>query len=183
MIKKMSCCAKSILISTFLQIKHQVKYKPLKIKPKRKFKITKMKMIKPINRLPRDLKVIIQYFNKLRIYNSIQKIHIHTFSPKIQIQTSKFLINIKDKKSIKIFPQIFSIFYHYYLDKTIISNSYKTNNKSKIWTQMNMKKIRNKWNSEIAIRPKAKILILTKDAWHQSYPNTWSKKKNMKSRN
>ena len=132
MIKKMSCCAKNILILIFLQIKRKVKYKLLKTKMKRNFKISYMKMKKSITKRLRDLKVTTQYFCKLRTYNNILKIHILTFSPNIRTQIFKLKISSKDKISLKIINQTFSIFYHYFLGKTIFSKSYKKTSKTRI---------------------------------------------------
>lgn len=82
---------------------------------------------KSIVKRHRDLKVTTRYFCKLRTYNSIHKTDIPTYSPKIQTQTFKFQIKIKDKMTIKIFLQMFSIFYHYFLGKTTILKFYKVN--------------------------------------------------------
>ena len=119
---------------------------------------------KSIVKRHRDLRVTTRYFCKLRTYNSIHKIDIPTYSPKIQTQTFKFQIKIKDKMTIKIFLQMFSIFYHYFLGKTTILKFYKVNFAlPKIRINWKIKKIKNRSSLKIAIKLKAKILISTRD--------------------
>jgi hypothetical protein len=72
-------------------------------------------------------RAITLYFCKLKICNKFLQTLFPIFSRSNQIQTFKFRISNKDRKFVR-FHQAFSISYHYFLVKTIISKSYNITN-------------------------------------------------------